>query len=310
MDYGAILSRAANIIWEHKWLIILGVLVALGSSSPGTSGGGRVQLPLRSDGFDFRIPEIDPDMRLPQLERDFGLPALLAVVAGLIIAGIAIAVALLLWVISTIARGALIAGVNTIEAGAIPTLGEAWSAGWRRGWRLLGISLLPAIPALILAVIGLGFAGVFAATYAMLGGRSAVVPGAGLGVLWVTLSCIFVPIALILNLLQAFANRACMLEDVGVIAAYRRGLTVLVENIGPAIVLFILQVVIGLVLGVLLVVPRAIMVLCCILWPLLLLVQGIIATYFSTMWTLAWRQWTGMGRSGDVAPVGDVAAGA
>lgn len=28
-----------------------------------------------------------------------------------------------------------------------------------------------------------------------------------------------------------------------------------------------------------------------LLWPVLLLVNGAIAAYFSTLWTLAWRAW-------------------
>jgi hypothetical protein len=31
----------------------------------------------------------------------------------------------------------------------------------------------------------------------------------------------------------------------------------------------------------------------CLLWPLMLLVEGAITAYFSTVWTLAWREWTG-----------------
>lgn len=61
----------------------------------------------------------------------------------------------------------------------------------------------------------------------------------------------------------------------------------LTENFGSALVLFLIQIVIGLVLDVGLVLPA----LCCLLWPLLLIVQGGIAAYFSTLWTLAWRRW-------------------
>ena len=58
MDYGKLLTRAWNIIWEHKFLILLGVLVALG----GTGGGSNVNLNLslpQGDvrGFDFRLPQ-------------------------------------------------------------------------------------------------------------------------------------------------------------------------------------------------------------------------------------------------------------
>jgi hypothetical protein len=32
----------------------------------------------------------------------------------------------------------------------------------------------------------------------------------------------------------------------------------------------------------------------------LLLAQGAVASYFSTLWTLAWREWTGVGHAGDI----------
>jgi hypothetical protein len=92
-----------------------------------------------------------------------------------------------------------------------------------------------------------------------------------------------------------------------VIASYRRGLSVLVENIGPALILFLLQIVIGAVLAVMLFLPGLIMVLCCILWPVLLLLRGAIAAYFSTMWTLAWREWTGLGHAVEATPELDIA---
>jgi hypothetical protein len=298
MDYGRILSRAWTIIWEHKWLILLGVLVALGTSNGGGAGGrGGVDLPSGDQDFDF-------DFDMPDLERELGLPVALIVAVVLVLASLAIVVGLILWIVATISRGGLIAGANAIDAGAPSSFGEAWEAGWRKGWRLIGIGVLPAIPALILVIVGLGATGVFAAMYGLMGERTAVLPGAGLGVFWVTLACIFVPIVLVLNLLQAFANRACMLEDLGVIAAYRRGLNVLVQNLGPALVLFLLQIVIGLVLAVVLFLPGVVMVICCILWPLLLLIRGGISAYFSTMWTLAWREWTGLGHVGEVAAAG------
>jgi hypothetical protein len=51
---------------------------------------------------------------------------------------------------------------------------------------------------------------------------------------------------------------------------------------------------------VVLLLPGLILVLCCVLWPLLLLIQGTKVAYFSTMWTLAWREWTGLGHAGEM----------
>jgi hypothetical protein len=297
MDYGSILRRAWDIIWEHKWLILLGVLVALGSSSgSSTSGRANVSNMWEEGDFDFDMPEWD----IPDFRGDFGVPVVVAVLALLFIS-LAVVVGVALWVVATISRGGLIAGVSTIDGGGASSFGAAWNAGWHKGWRLLGIGILPAIPGVILLITGVGALGVFAGAYGLLGDRSVWAPGAGIGVLVAMLACILVPIALVLSLLRTFANRACMLEDLGVIASYRRGLNVLIDNIGPAIILFLLQIVIGIVLGVMLFLPGLIMVLCCILWPVLLLARGAIAAYFSTMWTLAWREWTGLGHAGEIS---------
>jgi hypothetical protein len=107
------------------------------------------------------------------------------------------------------------------------------------------------------------------------------------------LVCIIVPIILILSILRNFAERACMLEDLGVIESYQRGMSVLRENIGEAILLFLIQIVIFVVLGVLAFLPGLVAVLCCLLWPLLLIVQGAMSAFVSSIWTLAWRTWTG-----------------
>jgi hypothetical protein len=79
--------------------------------------------------------------------------------------------------------------------------------------------------------------------------------------------------------------------------AYRRGIGVLTDNLGSALVLFLIQVAVTVVMFILLIVPGAILALCCLFWPLLALLQGAVTAYFSTMWTLAWRRWTAAGET-------------
>jgi hypothetical protein len=83
-----------------------------------------------------------------------------------------------------------------------------------------------------------------------------------------------------------------VLEDLGVFAAYKRGWQVLIANIGPVIVLFVIQIGIGIALSLLFLLPGFLMALCCVLWPVLILIEGTKAAYFSTVWTLAWKEWT------------------
>jgi len=284
MDYRKLLSRAWNIIWEHKFLIPLGVLAALGGAGGG--GNANVSLPGGDVGkFDLQLPH----------PEELGLPTGVLIGGVIVLIGIAIVIGIMLWAVSTIARGGLIAGGNAIESGVPTDFGQAWHAGWQRKWPLLGIGVLPAIPGFIL---GLGAIATIGSLYLV----EAVprVTNIGLVAPLAALTCVLVPIAVALNVLRTFANRACMLEELGGFAAYRRGVKVLLENISPALVLFLLQIAISIGLGIAFLLPSVVMVLRCLLWPVLLLVQGAIASYFSTLWTLAWREWTGLGHVGEI----------
>ena len=288
MDFGGTLSRAWTIIWENKFLILLGVIVALGSGGRGSIGAGGGGGSSRGGESSLDLPWWD----LPTLPTQIGFPEAAIVLAVLGIISFALLLAFFLCVAGTIARGGLITAVSTIEDARRSSFSPAWRSGWERGWRLLGIGILPAVPTLLLFLIGLATAGLYAGIAGIVGESLSAPVAVSLGMPFVLVACILVPSALVLALLRTFANRACMLEDLGVIASYQRGLNVLVENLGPALILFLLQIVITVVLAAVLFLPGLVMVICCILWPLLLAINGTITAYFSTMWTLAWREWT------------------
>ena len=113
---------------------------------------------------------------------------------------------------------------------------------------------------------------------------------------WVTILLVVflvaLPVALVLSALRALANRAAIIENLGVFAAYGRGLSALFGNFGPALLLLLIQIGLSIGVGLVLLLPGIVIALCCILWPVLLLVQGTIAAHFSAIWTLAWRRWT------------------
>jgi hypothetical protein len=153
----------------------------------------------------------------------------------------------------------------------------------------LGIGIVPALPGLLLLILaGLGVLGYAVSSSTMGYPRTGLLVGL-VGVV----ACIAIPVALILDLLRTFANRACMLDGLGIIDSYRRGLGVLGENFGSALVLFLIQVALLILMGILLFVPGALLAICCLFWPVLFLFQGAVAAYFSTVWTLAWWEWTG-----------------
>ncbi len=312
MDYGKLLSRAWTIIWDNKWLIVLGVLVALGSGYGGSPGNTGYRFGPRDFERDFNFDEFDPERDFGPGFRDFpdrgfdprslfptlGAGLAMAIIIPLII--LAVIVGIALWVVATIARGGLIVGVDAIESGGTSSFSRALGAGWQNGWRLVGIGLLPAIPGVVLLITGLGLGGALFGLYS-LGQRPAAAPAfAGLGATLGVIACVAALAALVLNLLRTFAERACMLEDKGVFESYGRGWKVLSANLGPAIILFLIQILLGIGVALATLVLSPVLCLFCLLIvPIMLIIEGGVASYFSTLWTLAWREWTGRGISGE-----------
>lgn len=291
MDYGKLFTRAWDTLWKNAFLILLGVLAVLGS---GNSGGASQSRYLIQDG-DIPWREFQSfDFGGPFSQADFSVLA----VGGIALLVIALVLfGLVFWALGLIARGGMINAVNEIEDGESSDFGSAFRAGWEKGWRMLGIGLIPAIPGLILLVIVISilvFSG-FWSNPGMDAGWNGIRAAAPM----LFMICLFVPIMLAVSALQTFANRACMLEDRGVIDSYRRGWEVLTANLGPALVLFILQVVINIVLGLVFFIPAILAAMCCLLWPLLIGIQAAFAAFYSILWTLAWREWVGFPAQAD-----------
>ncbi|RLD01167.1 MAG: hypothetical protein DRI46_05030 [Chloroflexi bacterium] len=285
MDYGKLFTRAWDTLWKNAFLILLGVLVVLGS---GNSGGASQSRYLFESG-EFPWREMRPsDFGGAFTNGDFAVLAL----GGIVLLGIAVVLfGLVFWALGLIARGGMISAVNDLENGKSAGFITAFQAGWDKGWKLLGIGLVPAIPGLILAVT-------VVTTLVFSGIGFNVRRGLGLSGIrnfapLLFLFCLFVPVMMLASALRTFANRSCMLENTGVIGSYRRGVEVLGDNLGPALVLFILQVVINIVLGIVFLLPFLLAALCCLLWPLLILIQAAFAAFYSILWTLAWREWVG-----------------
>lgn len=293
MDYGGLLRRTWNVVWEHKYLILLGVLVALsGAANSGGVNASTQWNARQAPEWQFRgPPDMDEFPRMPGLQRP-GLFDAIPIAVAIGLGGIAVVVGVAVWAVSTVARGGLIAGADAADSGGRMTFGKAFSAGWSRGWTLIGIGLLPAIPGVILLASGLGAAGIYTGMGAVLNDSAVGLPRVTLAVVLGALTCLALPASLVLGLLRTFANRACMIEGLGAWEAYRRGGRVLWANVGAALLLFLIQIGISIALGLATLLPNVLLIVCCIGWPVLLLAQGAIAAFFSTMWTLAWRRWT------------------
>ncbi len=284
MDFERILIRPLEIVWEHKFLILLGILVALGSagSTPGGGGGGATPT-------EPGEPQYDQDWL-----EDFSLEEGLALTIGIVVVLLIIVLALVVWVISLVARGGLIAGVNAVESGHPITFGQAFAAGWDRKWTLLGIGILPAIPGLLLGIGGAVLLLTQLGLTSLISEDLLPMAGASAGIMIGALVCLILPFVFLLSILQFFANRACMLENLGVMDSYRRGWNVITENLKEFAVLAVIWLILNILLTTATIVPGIIITCCCLLWPVGLILRGAFEAYASAVWTLAWRDWTGI----------------
>jgi hypothetical protein len=232
-----------------------------------------------------------------------------------------------IWVVSVIARGGLIAGVQQVEEEGETSFGQAWRAGARRFWSLFGVSFLAAIPLIILVVVGIV---VLIAMFA--GSGFAFEESDALGGMGIVTSilcggvfcCGLVIVTVILQQIRLYAERAAVLEELGWIEAFVRGWNVLKANLGATIVFWVIFFAIGLVLviavGIVLVAvavpfaaiganvdpgPWIVAPICgggLIAIIVGSLISAIVETFTSATWTLAYREMVGMAAAPAVAP--------
>ena len=109
MDYGNLFSKAWDIVWKNKFLILLGVLATLAGSGGGS--GGSQGISTSGDDLGMWLPgqyHYDPSTPF----QSVGLP----VFSGLLILFV-LAVFISIWALGVIARGGLISGADSISRG-------------------------------------------------------------------------------------------------------------------------------------------------------------------------------------------------
>jgi hypothetical protein len=221
MNYGEIIGRAWALTWRTKRLWLLGLLVTIGVG--GNTAGGTSPTGANPGGAE-PIRAFSADQ--------------LVLLLGIV--GVLMVLAITLWVVSVIARGALIAAVNRLERDGVCTLGQAWADGVHNFGRLFIIGLITAIPGLLTAFFTL-MAAIPALTGAGVGGAlSATVYAC-----FVPLCCTLALAGLVLGAIQLFVDRAAVVEDLSVGAAFSRGWQMLRANISDLFLLFVLWAIIS-----------------------------------------------------------------
>jgi hypothetical protein len=311
MDYGKILSRAWEITWRWKVLWILGFLASLGQGWGGGNPGYSID---SSDWPRWYIADVSTPVWV-----------MLAIIAC-----VAILIGITLWVISVMARGGLIAGVQQVEDEGSTSFLKAWRVGVSRFWTLFGISILTALPILILIVLGIavlvllitGTIGIFDTSEAA--GVTGIIASVLCGG---ALCCGAILVGIVLDQIRVYAERAAILDGLGWIAAFKRGWEVLKNNLGPTILFWLIFLVIVLILGavifgslVAIIAPLSAMLVSfepgpwiavpiCFGGLLGVLVFGLIGsvveTFTSATWTLAYREFAGLAAQQESEPAAE-----
>jgi hypothetical protein len=308
MDYLGTIRRGFEHTWNNKFLWVLGFLAALGS---GTS--------FSNSNYSFNSGDTAALGNWLTPERAAALTAGLTAFAC-----IAVIVGIILWLVSLSARGGLIAAVAQLETGSgKPTFGSAFRFGWRRVWRLIGMTiLLFIVPVILFAILAAAFL-VPVTGMAVAAGNADDPSGllAGMGGMAVLFCCVLFALGLftfVLSLIYPFAFRGIILRNLGVTDSIRHGWDVLRNNLGNIILLGLAFLLVGiaiLILGAAILVPVGLVVGV----PLVMLgqsdatfLQGLLAvlgvitgllifaaisaittSWQSSTFTIAYLQWTG-----------------
>ncbi len=245
MDYGELITRSWRIVWQNKFLILLGFLAALGGV--GNPGAASVN-------YTFSGDEITPG----ELERFAEyLANIWPYIGGLIC--LLVIIAIVFWLVRLAAQAGLISAAARIDAGEKVTLGESFSAGMRKVGRLIAIDLIVYGPFILLGLVAAGATFILASSAIGVSVyRGGTIPDdvtaifAGLGIFIaciVLLICLLLPLLLFATVIYPFAQRGVVLQDLGVIAALGHGWRVVKANFGNVLMLILLFIVIGIVYG-------------------------------------------------------------
>ena len=242
MDYGQLFRRSWEIVWQNKYLFVLGFLAALGAGS-NTGSGVNYNFPSSSTSTTTPFPPDFVDEVTGFWSQYGGL--ILGLICFFLILGI------VFWLIRLAAQGGMIEAVDRIEAGEKMSFRTAFSAGVGRIGGLVGLNLLLNAPFIIFGLLFAGLGISFFAS-AIQGNGAMDAPERMLTIFAVCgglTACLLVPLSLIVLVVQPFAQRGLMLKQLGVVASIRHGWQVVRDNVGDVILLIIAFLIIGFLFG-------------------------------------------------------------
>jgi hypothetical protein len=298
-NFGEVLTRAWQITWKYKVLWIFGILAGCTKGGGGGGGGGGGNTGYSTGPSDFNLP--------PEFQRFISMMEDFAVWVEnnlwiFIVIGLVVLVLILISIfLGTIGRIGLIKGAYQAEMGAERlAFGELFSASIPYFWRVFGLSFLIRL-AVLLLFVPLILIGVLTAGVAFL----CLLP----------LICLLIPVGFAVGVIIEQANRAIVLENLGIVDGLKRSWAISRANIGPLIVMGLILFGITLVLGIIVALPIFIVVVptiiafamgegrsftplyvalacICLYAPVSWVLNGVLTTFTQSAWTLTYLRLT------------------
>lgn len=315
-NFGEVLTRAWKIIWKHKVLWIFGILASCGRG--GGSGNSGSSNRYTSGG----TPNLPPQVMQWFQWIENHVTQFVA---------ITIAVVCVIWIVvaflSTIGKIGLIRGTAQAEGGAESLIfGQLFSESMPYFWRMFGLSLILALPVLVIVVVFVVGLLAFIIPVSQAGGDSSAFGALAILPIMLGCFCLLIPVMFVLNMIFGQAQRAIVLEELGVMPSISRGWEIFRANLGPIILMAIILFVIGFVIGLVVAIPILVIVIpavfafaignaqnttplilagiCfCLYLPVAWLLGGILTAYTESAWTLTYMRLTAKPDGGDTPAV-------
>lgn len=321
MDFGRIIKRSWQITWRYKAMWVLGIFAGItgcqpGGGGSGGGGGGGGDMQGLMDGE--MLPGGSAANGLSQGFAELGqwLPAIIAAI------GVLVLMAVVWSILGVAARGGLVTGVDAAENGSKLRAGEMWGAGFGRFWSLVGVDILLVLPMIFLG-LALAVVVIVPVVGAIAGGGgddaalAAIVPVCGALGLGIPLLLIA---GFILGIMHPIAVRYVMLGGQGAGAAVANSWRFFRARVKDTVLMWLLSGALNLAASFALAIPVIVIALGLGVgmggmfyteqWGLLVGLGGAMlflimvvsiaysavwGTFTSALWTLFFREMTGMG---------------
>ncbi len=311
MDIGYLIDKSARITWKYKFLWLFGILA---------SCTGSFNVPSAPySGFEGYIDPNNPEAIPPALQQYLGWlentdpEQMTAIFFGLMCLGFILQFVFLF--IRSAGHAGLIQGIYQAEMDVVTqSFGSVFQTSKGFTTRIAGLSLVVFLAACV--VFFVGFCSFIAVVGSFGGAKAGSGMEPGLIMLVICLMCVIYLFAGLLTMILTQAQAAIVIENVGISEGWRRGSQVFKSNLGAYLLLGFALVVAGLVITVVIggifvgismaalgspstpsINPFTIwqdetlykmLGYSLILWPFILLFQGIVMTYIRSLWTLAY----------------------